>query len=41
MAGWRDKAEKVGGMRDCKTLFWTLRLDNLVKCSTFVKMILS
>ena len=24
MAGWRDKAEKGGGMRDCKTLFWTL-----------------
>ena len=21
MAGWRDKAEKAGGMRDCKTLF--------------------
>ena len=24
MAGLRDKAEKAGGMRDCKTLFWTL-----------------
>ena len=24
MAGWRDKAEKGGGVRDCKTLFWTL-----------------
>ena len=24
MAGWRDKVEKAGGKRDCKTLFWTL-----------------
>ena len=31
MAGWRDKAEKGGGMRDCKTLFWTLLLKTLVK----------
>ena len=24
MTGWRDKAEKGGGMRDCQSLFWTL-----------------
>ena len=24
MAGWRDKAEKGGGMRDCQSLFWTI-----------------
>ncbi len=31
MAGWRDKAEKGGGMRDCKTLFWTLIIPEFLK----------
>ena len=31
MARWWDKAKKGGGMRDCKTLFWTLEDRVLVQ----------
>ena len=33
MAGWRDKAKTSGGMRDLKSLFWTLCVArNMTKC---------